>query len=293
MKALIRLELRKQGKTFLGLLFIIVMCLTIVTASVSTFAGLQLGETFLSITVMLQAFGIPFFALLLGASAGAALRSAERKAEEDIPVRPTKRIFASYITSLFYLIILGVILWLASRPFQYSSFLQQDYKILFIGLALLPLHSAAFVFSYWLGQALLGSVLSVIATAAPIYWVFINDNSSSNCCESSVGNFLVILAFYFSPSLIYRHIEWILIASLVTPAIITTVLNLLVLVWLSKQIEKEKQIWLPTKIAVATLLISGFALGIWIINYSGAMFPVTEKDLRELYYLGDFTDYVR
>jgi hypothetical protein len=292
MKALVRLELRKQGKTFLGLLFIIVMCLTVVTASVSTFAGLQLGETFLSITVMLQAFGIPFFALLLGASAGAGLRSAERKAEEDIPIPPTKRIFSSYITSLFYLIVLGVILLLASRPFYYSTFLQQDYKILFVALALLPLHSAAFVFSYWLGQALLGSVVAVITTAAPMYFLLINDYSSSSCCQSSIENFLVVMAFYFSPSLIYRHLEWILIASLIMPAVVTIVLNLVVLIWLVKRIEKEKQIWLPMKIALAALMISGFLLGFWFINYSGAIFPVTEKDIRELYYLGDFNDYV-
>jgi hypothetical protein len=250
MKSLIRLELRKQGKTFLGLLLIVGLCLTVVTASVSTFAGLPADESFLSITVMLQAFGIPFFALILGGGAGSALRSAERKAEEDIPVRPTKRVFAAYLTSLFYLFILGTILFLASRPFQYSLFLQQDYKILFVMLALLPLHSAAFIFSYWLSQALLGSVVSVIATAAPMYFLFINNDSSSSI-HSSIGNLLVVLAFYFFPSLIYYRMEWILITSLLTPALIVTLANLVVLVWLVKRIEREKQIWLPMKIAVA------------------------------------------
>ncbi len=293
MKALIRLELRKQGKTFLGLLFIIAFCLTIVTASVSTFAGLPADESFLSITVMLQAFGIPFFALILGGGAGSALRSDERKAEEDIPVRPTKRVFGAYLTSLFYLFILGTILFLASRPFQYSLFLQQDYKILFVMIALLPLHSASFLFSYWLSQALLGSVVSVIATAAPMYWQFFNNDACSTNFQSSIGNLLIVMSFYFFPSLIYRHTELILITSLVAPVLIVTVANLFVLVWLVKRIEREKQIWLPMKIALATLLISGFSLGIWIIYYSGAIFPVTENELRDLYYLGDFRDYVR
>jgi hypothetical protein len=293
MKSLIRLELRKQSKTFLGLLFIIVMCLTLVTASISAFVGLQLGETFLSITVMLQAFGIPFFALLLGAGAGSALKSVDRKAEEDIPIRFTKRVFAAYLTSLFYLIILGVILFLAGRPFQYSSYLQQDYKILFVVLALLPLHSAAFVFSYWLGQALLGSVVSVISTAAPMYLLVINHYSPSTCCQSSIDNFLVVIAFYFFPCLIYQHLEWILMTSLVAPAFLTTVANLIVLAWLAKRIERENKIWLPMKIAIAALLISGFLLGVWVINYAGAIFPVTEKDIYEMYYLGDCKDYVR
>jgi hypothetical protein len=273
------------------LLFIIAFCLTIVTASVSNFAGLPADESFLSITVMLQAFGIPFFALILGGGAGSALRSVERKAEEDIPVRPTKRVFAAYLTSLFYLFILGTILFLASIPFQYSLFLQQDYKILFVMMALLPLHSAAFVFSYWLSQALLGSVVSVIAMAAPIYWLFFNNDSCSSGFQNS--NLLVVLAFYFLPRLIYYHMEWILITSLFMPTLIVTAANLVVLVWLVKRIEIEKQIWLPMKIAVAALLISGFSLGIWVIHYSGAIFPITERELRDLYYLGDFTDYVR
>ncbi|HEY7159929.1 MAG TPA: hypothetical protein VH815_01660, partial [Acidobacteriota bacterium] len=225
--------------------------------------------------------------------AGAALRSAERKAEEDIPVRPTKRIFASYITSLFYLIILGVILLLASKPFQYSLFLQQDYKVLFVALAVLPLHSAAFAFSYWLGQGLIGSVIAVISTAAPMYWLLVNNFSSSNCCESSIQNFLVVIAFYFFPSLIFRHLEWILIASVIMPAIITIVFNLLVLVWLVKRIEIEKQIWLPMKIAVAVFMISGFLIGFWFINYAGGIFALTGKDVYDLYYLGDYSDYVR
>ncbi len=293
MKALIVLELRKQGKTFLGLLFIIVFCLTIVTASVSNFAGLPADESFLSITVMLQAFGIPFFALILGGGAGSALRSTERKAEEDIPVRPTKRVFAAYLTSLFYLFILGTILFLASRPFQYSLFLQQDYMILFVLIALLPLHSASFLFSYWLSQALLGSVISVIATAAPMYFLFLNIDAPSTSFQPSIGNLLIVISFHFFPSLIYRHTELILITSLVAPALIVTVVNLFALVWLVKRIEREKQIWLPMKIALATLLISGFSLGIWVIHYSGAIFPVTENELRDLYYLGDFSDYVR
>lgn len=291
MRSLIRLELRKQSKIFIGLLFIIVLCLTVVTVSVSSFGGFPLGETYLSITVMLQAFGIPFFALLLGAGAGAALRSAERKAEEDVPVRPTKRIFASYITSLFYLSILSGILFVASEPVEYSSYLQLDYKIPLIMVALLPLHSAAFVFSYWLSQALLGSVVAVIAVAVPAYWLFKNPAPTS--FGSLVGNILVVLAAVFYPSLIYRHMDWILIASLITPALITTAANLVVLIWLQKRIEKEKQIWLPLKVAIGTFLIGAFALSIWGVYYFGSTFSMTEKELRDTYYLGDFEGYVR
>ena len=290
MKTLVRLELRKQCKTFLGLLFIIVMCLTVVTASISTFAGLQLGETFLSITVMLQAFGIPFFALLLGAGAGSALRGADRKAEEDIPVRSTKRALAAYIVSLFYLIILVVTLFLASRPFQYSSFLQTDYKILFIMLALLPLHSAAFVFSYWLSQALLGSIFAVIATATPVYWLLQNTNKSQRF-DSAIGNLVIVVAYYFSPSLIYRHWNWIQVASSFAPAVITTAVNLLFLVWLIKRTELERKIWLPIKIAAVTFLLSVFSLTIWCIYFSGTIFGMTSKELNDTYYLGESSDH--
>jgi len=290
MKALIRLELQKQCKTFLGLLFIIAFCLTIVTASVSTFSGLPADESFLSITVMLQAFGVPFFALLLGGGAGAALRSDERKAEEEIPVRPSKRVFAAYITSLFYLIILGLILFLASRPFQYSLFLQVDYKIPFVMTAVVVLHSAAFVFSYWLSQALLGSIVSVIAIASPLYFLFLYKDLVSTRCADYISNTPMILAFYFSPSLIYRHMEWILIASVITPALIGTVVNLMALVWLTKKIEREEQMRMPVKIGIAALLISVFSISIWGTYFSGSIFGVTQKELNETFYLGDVVE---
>ena len=287
MKALIGLELRKQGKTFLGLLFIIAFCLTIVTASVTTFAGLPADESFLSITVMLQVFGIPFFALLLGGSAGAALRSAERKAEEEIPVQPSKRVFAAYLTSLFYLVILGSILFLASKPFLYSTFLQTDYKIPFIMNAVVVLHSAVFVFSYWLSQALLGSIVSLITIASPLYFMFLFQQPVSACCEGYVNNAPIALAFYFFPSLIYRHIEWILIASVAIPLVISTFANLFVLAWLTKNIEREQKMWMPMKIGIAALLISVFSISIWGTWFSGSIFGVTQKKLNEVIYLGD------
>lgn len=293
MKTLIGLELRKQGKTFLGLLFIIAFCLTIVTASVSNFAGLPADESFLSITVMLQAFGIPFFALILGGGAGSALRSADRKAEEDIPVRPTQRVFAAYLTSLFYLFILGTILFLASRPFQYAFYLQESYQVSLIAVTLLPLHLAAFVFSYWLSQALLGSIVSVLATASPAFWLFFNYAPSKESFKSFIGNILIVMAFNFFPSLIYGHFVLILIATLVAPALIATLINLMILVWLVRTIEKEKQIWLPIKIAIAAVLVGAFSLSIWGVYFSGSNFAMTEKELRDTYYLGGGLDYVR
>jgi hypothetical protein len=287
MKALIGLELRKQSKTFFGLLFIIAFCLTIVTSSISTFAGLPADESFLSITVMLQVFGIPFFALLLGGGAAAALRSTERKAEEEIPVKPIKRVFASYITSLFYLVILGFILFLASRPFQYSLFLQQDYKIPFVMTAVVVLHSAAFVFSYWLSQALLGSIVSFIAIASPLYFFFLYTQSGGSHRADYVSNALMVLSFYFLPSLIYRHIEYIFIASVILPALIATAANLVILVWLTKKIEREQPTPMSLTIAMAVILISAFSLSIWGTWFSGSISGVTAKELNDTFYLGD------
>jgi hypothetical protein len=267
MKSLIRLESHKQSKTLLGLLLIVVITLTLVTASVSGFAGLPLGETFLSVTVMLQAIGIPFFGLLLGGSAGAALRGSDRKAEEDIPVRPIKRVFAAYIVSLIYLSILVAILFVASKPMPYSPDVQGQFQVPLIMMMLLPLHSAAFVFSYWLSQGLLGSVVSLIATVGPAYWLFINDYLLLASLENVPQVLISILAIIFFPFWIFGGWEFVLISFIATPAILATVVHLLTLRWLVNRIEREKLTWLPMKVAVAVLLLSALSLGFWGVYF--------------------------
>jgi hypothetical protein len=280
MKSLVRLELHKQSNTLLGLLLIIVITLTLVTASVSMFAGLAWGETFLSVTVMLQAIGIPFFGLLLGGSAGAALRSSDRKAEEDIPVRPIKRVFAAYIVSLIYLTIPVAILFLASKPLLYSADVQGQFQVPLIMMMLLPLHSAAFAFSYWMGQGLLGSVVSVIATIGPAYALYLNDYLLSASLYNVPQVFISILAIIFFPFWIFGGWEFVMISFIATPAILATIVHLLTLRWLVNRIEREKQTWLPVKIACAALLLSALSLGFW------GVYSLPSNDFGTFYHCG-------
>ena len=244
MKALIGLELRKQSTTFLGLLFIIVMCLTLVTASVSAFAGLTLSEAFSGINLMLGIFGIPFCALILGGGAGAALRSAQRKAEEEIPVRPSKRMLAGYIASLIYFILVLTILFAASTLIRDPS-TREDFLVPQLMLILLPFHSAAFVFSYWLSQALLGGVVSTIIN---------------------------VPAFAFFPYWFYGFHYSNFFSLIAGPGVIAVCIQLSLMFWLANRIEREKQISLPTKIAIALAVAFAFFVSIiavcWLMVYN-------------------------
>lgn len=228
MKSLIRLELRKQRKSFWGLLLIIAISSTFVTASISTFAELSAGEAFLLVTTVLQAFGLPFFALLLGCTAGATLKSSERKCEEDIPVRSSKRIFAAYITSLTYLLMLAGILCITTAPIKDSGILREDFVVSTVMALLLPLHSAAFLFSYWLSQALLGGVVSTIVT---------------------------VPAYFFFPF-------WLFNAA---AGLIGVGIQLSLMFWLANRIEREKRTWLPTKIVVGVILIFSIFLSVGVL----------------------------
>jgi hypothetical protein len=255
MKSLISLELRKQRKSFLGLLLIIAISLTLISTSVSTFGELPTGESFSLIAIMFQLFGISFFGLLLGASAGAALRSSERKAEEDIPVRPTKRILAAYIASLLYLIILRTILFVVCA--LNSEFLQESYKFHLLMVAVLPLHSAAFVFSYWLSQGLLGSVFSVIATAISAFWICPKDKLLLGSLES-------ILAIIFMPLWFIPTGEEIIAGLLVAvPPVIATIVHLVFLAWIVNRTEREKKTWMPAKIVIAIPALGSLSLSVW------------------------------
>ncbi len=267
MKSLISLELRKQRKSFWGLLLIIVISLTLVTASITTFAGVSTNESFLSTTIMLQGFGIPFFGLLLGASAGAALRSSNRKAEEDIPVRPSRRILSAYCASLIYLVILVTLLFAVSIPLKYAVPLQEDFEVQLIMVVLLPLHSAAFVFSYWLSQAILGSVVSLIITSAPAYMLLVSDSLCSSSYQVVSGIITSILAFVFFPFWVFGGIDFTLISLNALPGLIATIIHLFLLIWLANRIESEKRTWLPKKVTAAVILLGALSLGIWVLLF--------------------------
>jgi hypothetical protein len=204
---------------------------------------------------MLQAFGIPFFALLLGGGSGAALRSAEHKTEEDLPIRPSKRVFAAYIVSLFYLIILTAILFAASTPLEYSFFLQMDYAVPLIIITLLPLHSAAFVFSYWLSQALLGAIVSLMSTILPAYYLYLINGFDSISYPGSVY-------------IVFRRIDLILLAFQSLPSVIATIIHLIFMTWIVNSIEREKKIWLPLKAAVAVLIVTILSLTTWVMYFT-------------------------
>jgi hypothetical protein len=225
MKALISLELRKQSKSFFGLLFIIAISLTLVTASISTFANLGGAQAFLLVTAVLQAFGLPFFALLLGASAGAALKSSVRNAEEDIPVRPSKRTFAAYIASLVYFLMLAGIIFVIKASINDSDILKEDFLISIGMVLLVPLHTAAFIFSYWLSQALLGGVISTIIT---------------------------IPAYFFYPFWIMNSIDYTLTLA---PGLIAASIQLYLMSWLANRIERDKRIRFSIKMSIGVVLV--------------------------------------
>lgn len=237
MEALIRLELRKQSKSFVGLLFIIAISLTLVTLSTAIIGNLTKAVSFLFVLVVLQAIGIPFFALLLGASAGASLRASGRNAEEDIPVRPSKRLFAAYIVSLTYLILLVTILFAVSTPLRYSTSLQEEFRVPIVMVIVLPLHSAAFVFSYWLSQALLGGIVSTIIVCVPVFSFFL-----TNEFTLQILNLFVAVMFF--------------------PCLVATFIHLSLMSWLMNRIERQRRIWIPIKVTIGLILVCAFLLSV-------------------------------
>ncbi|MCI0447972.1 hypothetical protein L0152_32735 [bacterium] len=241
-------------------MFIIAMCLTLMAASIAAFAGYSFGETLESFAVMLQLFGIPFFGLLLGAGAGATLRSSGRKAEEDIPLPATKRIFAAYIASLIYLSILTLILFAIVT--LSSIFLVDDLQPYFLMITVLPLHSAAFVFSYWFSQSLIGGIAAIIATGASAFVLCFNNELFLRSVESGPEIFISLLAIAVLPSLVIVDSDMSILLVAVGVVIAITV-HLALLFWIVNNTELEKKTWLPMKIAAAILVFSALSLSIW------------------------------
>jgi hypothetical protein len=238
MKSFVSLELRKQRRSFVGLLFLIGVCLIGVTASLASFSDLNPGEAFLLITVVLQAFGLPLFALLLGSGAGAQLRSSERIAEEDIPVRPKKRIIAAYIASLTYLLCLSGFLFVLPVRAEYFPSLQQDFHVAFGFVLLIPLHSAAFACSYWLSQAVLGGAVSAMIIGIP--------------------------AYIFYPFLLFGSgINFVVVLYNAIPGFTAAAIHLTMMLWLATRIEREKRIFLLLRIVFALVMMGALVVGIF------------------------------
>jgi hypothetical protein len=237
MKSLISLELRKQKKSFWGLISLIAICLAVASINLSIFSALDFDDGLLLTTVILQAFGLPFFALLLGSAAGAQLRSSECKAEEDIPVRANKRLLAAFIASLTYLILLASILFALSALLDYSSSIQQDFHVPFALVLLLPLFSAAFVFSYWLSQAVLGGAISAMIIGIP--------------------------AYIFYPFLLFGGIDFMVVVFNAIPGLIAASIHLLSMFWLANRIERERRTSLPIKMGIAAVMMGALVVGIF------------------------------
>jgi hypothetical protein len=148
-------------------------------------------------------------------------------------------------------------------PMQYSANVQGSFEVPYIMMMLLPLHSSAFVFSYWLGQALLGSLISVMATGGPAYWLLLNLHLLSTSLLDLPRVLIWIVSVLFFPFWILCGTDFILFAAQSLPQFAATAGHLVLLLWIVHRIEREACTWLPAKTVVAILLFCALPFAMW------------------------------
>ena len=179
MMSMTALELRKNRLLFVGLAAAFVLSIPLgawmgIKSLPSAMAGVHAALAFWC------TLGLPGLAVLLGASAGAGLRSEPMaEAEALLPVSPRRRVFSALASSLLHAALLsGVVLlaafilgpWLGGdkewgRPFDDArEFLGAYLSLLGYGV-FYPL-AAAFAFAYLFAHGILGGLLGAVLGAA-------------------------------------------------------------------------------------------------------------------------------
>ena len=181
MLGLLRLELRKQGLAFIGLALVIALSIPLswIAASLS---HSSLSYTLLAVFSGWAQVGVPVFAALLGAAAGAGLRSeSSSRAECILPLSPTRRMAGALAVSWTQLATLAGLIYLialAVEPDAGNIFVEPAWTTAVLqraafsssafGLSYILLMSffCAYVFAHGLAGGLLGALLAGVGYAA-------------------------------------------------------------------------------------------------------------------------------
>lgn len=173
----VRLEFSKQRKVFLSGLLLAIVVLFFIFAE-STIRNRNFLETFRDIIGYLALIGIAGLVILMGPIAGSQLRTESiRSAEEPLPFSPTQKVFGAYLTSLFYVLIgciffFAIVAVLKSFLDLYSTLSliidQQSVDLKIILLLVLQFHLLAFVFAYWINQAVAGTAVAAVIVGSEV-----------------------------------------------------------------------------------------------------------------------------
>ena len=189
MMSMTALELRKNRLVFIGLAaaFALSLPLGALIGKRSLFSAMTGVHAALAFWCTL---GLPALAVLLGAAAGAGLRSEpEASAEAPLPVSPPARVFAAWSSSLLHMALLaGLVLSIAFilgprlsadkdwGRFSWELFESFRLYLSLLAFTLLLTLSAGLLFAYLFGHGVLGGLLAVglgAAAAAAVGAAFI------------------------------------------------------------------------------------------------------------------------
>jgi len=173
----VRLEFTKQRKAFLSVLFLAVIFLFFIFVD-SVIHSRNVLEVLRDIIGYFAFLGIAGLLILMGPIAGAQLRlESIRSAEEPLPFSPIKRVFGAYLTSLFYVLIGSIFFLVLATALNSFSTIgltlslmtnQRSTHIEVILLLIVQFHLLAFLFAYWINQAIAGAAMAALIIGSEI-----------------------------------------------------------------------------------------------------------------------------
>lgn len=166
--SIIRLEFAKQRRAFLSGIFVAAIFLLFILAE-SLMRSRNVIEVLRDIMGYFALLGMPALLILTGPIAASQLRSDSiRNAEEPLPFSPAQKVFGAYLTSLFYLLIGSLLFTGGALALNSIKTVDLPLSPAFILLAILQIHLLAFLFTYWVNQAILGTALATLIVGIEI-----------------------------------------------------------------------------------------------------------------------------
>jgi hypothetical protein len=181
---ILRLELRKQRRAFLGLVLAISIGAVLVVVT-----GIALWDWFLD--DLFEAWGyamlaiLPMSAMLFAAAAASGLHQS-RETEEALAASPFARVAGAYLISASFIVALGIatvvsvnisnglfnlthFYWDALLSLNWASPLSEDWVTLAAGFALFELHFLTFATAYWFRQPFIAAGISFVVAGSHFF----------------------------------------------------------------------------------------------------------------------------
>lgn len=174
--SVLRLELRKQWRTFLSVLFVLGAGCGVAMLVSAQYKEWEPARIFRALMSLALSLGTPLIAVLLGAAPAAGLRrEPEPGIEQALPVAPRTRVLGSFAAGMIYFLLIQTLLLSVGAMAGGTDSASQLLSGILSGslttgwlLLMLQAYAVSFAVSYWGRMPFVGAAVAMIVAATEL-----------------------------------------------------------------------------------------------------------------------------